>query len=104
MNRLLGRIRQRLGARTTVRRRALVGKKVRIRIEFGGAGGSRLGWCPAPRPVGVTHPADICYGGGRFKGGPPSGWVSHIWGEELRGHRYLTRALRLQLARPLPSS
>src|SRR5258708_32185021 len=90
MNRLLGRIRQRLGARTTVRRRALVGKKVRIRIEFGGAGGSRLVWCPGPGAVGVTHSADICYVGGPFRGGAPAGAVSHILGGGFRVHRVVT--------------
>src|SRR5216684_2649837 len=59
MNRLLGRIRQRRSARTTVRRRGLWRPKVRIRIEFGETAGSRLVWCPVPGLPGLTPPPDV---------------------------------------------
>ena len=73
MNRILGRVRQRLGLRTTVRRKGLWRPKARIRIEFGDfrSPGALLG--PVPVLGGLTPSSDVCYVGGRFWGAAQRG-------------------------------
>src|SRR5260370_39717959 len=98
MNRILGRVRQRLGLRTTVRRKGLWRPKARIRIEFGDFGSpGRFGGRPGAQR-GLTPSADVWYVGGRFWGAGQPGASSHIQGEVLRVHRYLTHVVGLAVA------
>jgi len=60
MNRLLGQVRQRLGRRTVVRRRALVRPGPRIRIEFGLDGQMVPARLPISSRSGLTGPTKVC--------------------------------------------
>ncbi|GAC1471175.1 MAG: hypothetical protein PVS2B1_12970 [Candidatus Dormibacteraceae bacterium] len=68
MNRILSRVRQRLGLRTTVRRRGLWAPKARIRIEFGDFGSPNGFSRPVADRKGLTPSLAVCYVGGRFWG------------------------------------
>jgi hypothetical protein len=77
VNRLLGRVRQRVAARTTVRRWARGRPQPRIRIEFGEIGTPGMAWRQVPIAIGLTPSSDFCYGGGRLRGVAQSGASWH---------------------------
>jgi hypothetical protein len=80
MNRILGRVRQRLGLRTTVRRKALWRPKVRIQIEFGDLRSPSALGGRAPFGGGLTGSPAVWYVGARFWGAAQRGASSHIQG------------------------